>query len=143
MISRTSAYAIQLLCYLAEKENREKKQYKGVLEPVFVYDVADKVGIPRNFLSKIAVVLAKKGILGSQKGPKGGVFLKVSPDKITLYDICEIFGENILKSDCILGNPQCGDSVACPMHNFWKKERERFLDYLRNTTIAKLISKKQ
>lgn len=143
MISRTSAYAIQLLCYLAEREEKEREKSKGVFEPVFVYDIADEVGIPRNFLSKIAVVLAKKGILGSQKGPKGGVFLKVSPDKITLYDICEIFGENILKSDCILGNPECGDSVSCPMHKFWKKERERFLDYLKKTTIAKLISKKQ
>ncbi len=133
MISKTSGYAIQMLLYLAKKLEEGKDRY------FFVHEIAKDIGVPRNFLSKIAVTLAKKGIIESQKGPKGGISLKVHPDKITLYDICSIFDEDVIRDICILGKDECKDDSACPIHRFWKYEKERIIKNFKSMSIAKLI----
>ncbi len=133
MLSKTAGYAVQLLVYLAQKSKDKKEQ-----NLFFVKDIAKEIGVPQNFLSKIAVLLSKKGIIGAQKGPKGGIFLKVPPNKISLYDICEIFDENIIKDNCIIGRPTCPNQ-DCPVHDFWVNEKEKLIKYLKSTTLAKLV----
>ncbi len=135
MLSKTAGYAIQLLVYLAQK-SKDKKDKREEL--FFVKDIAKEIGVPQNFLSKIAVTLSKKGIIGAQKGPKGGIFLKLSPSKITLYDICEMFDESIVRDNCIIGRPKC-PSQNCPVHDFWVNEKEKLIRYLKSTTLAKLV----
>jgi len=132
VISRTTGYALRLLVYLAKKlkEGKENK--------FFVHEIAKEIGAPSNFLSKIVVILSKKGVIGSQKGPKGGITLKIPPNKITLYDVCEMFDEEILKDTCLVGLEVCTDDQDCPFHKFWKDEKEKLLKYFKSTTIAKL-----
>jgi Rrf2 family protein len=135
MLSKTAGYAIQLLVYLAQKSKDKKDRSE---ELFFVKDIAKEIGVPQNFLSKIAVTLSKKGVIGAQKGPKGGIFLKLSPNRITLYDICEMFDESIVKDNCIIGRPTC-PSQDCPVHDFWVSEKEKLIRYLKSTTLAKLV----
>ena len=132
MVSKTTGYALRLLIYLARrlKEDRNSK--------FFVHEIAKEIGAPPNFLSKIVVLLSKKGILTSQKGPKGGIMFKVPPHKITIYDVCEMFDEEILKDICLLGLETCDDDQDCPMHKFWKDERDKIIKFFKSTSIAKL-----
>ena len=60
MLSKTAGYAVQLLVYLAQKSKDKKEQ--GLF---FVKDIAKEIGVPQNFLSKIAVLLSKKGTIGA------------------------------------------------------------------------------
>ena len=54
-----------------------------------VKDIARRQGISEKYLEQIFYRLKKKGVLNSDRGPKGGYYLAISPEKITLFDIIE------------------------------------------------------
>lgn len=125
-----------MLTWLAKRYNTRK----DTNELYSVHEIAKSLSVPRNFLSKIAVTLSKKKIISSQKGPKGGIYLAKSPEKITIYDIARIFDDDITKNKCLIGKPSCSDNMNCPTHKFWKQEKEKLTEQLMKTTIMDLAN---
>src|SRR5256885_11633395 len=52
--------------------------------PVLIHDIAERQKIPLKFLEQILLALKHAGFVDSRKGPAGGYFLAMPPDKITL-----------------------------------------------------------
>ena len=62
ILSQTAIYALQAVMHLAEA---------GPGEPHRVGDIAEALGVPRNYLAKILNGLARSGVLTSTRGPGG------------------------------------------------------------------------
>lgn len=133
MLSKATGYAIQMLTWLAKRYDVKESN-----KLYFVHQIAESLSIPQNFLSKIAVILSKKKIISAQKGPKGGICLAKHPEKITLYDIAQIFDDDITKNKCLIGKPTCSDNTNCPIHKFWKHERLKLIEQLKDINIMDL-----
>jgi Rrf2 family protein len=103
---------------------------------LYVREISESLHIPNAFLAKIFNTLAKKQLVATQRGIRGGVSLLKAPESITLYEICEALDEPILKSRCILGLSECSDEMGCPVHHFWAKQLEREIRFLHKTTLA-------
>ena len=84
ILSQTAVYALKAVMYLAEVE-------RGV--PIRVDQMAKELDVPRNYLSKILHALARTGLLGSTRGPKGGFQLVAKPDELYLSEIVGHFDE--------------------------------------------------
>ncbi len=126
MLTQTSEYALRAMVFMARK---------GEPEYVGVKDIAEATGVPSNYLAKILQQLAKGGILESQKGFGGGFRIAQQLDKIKLLDIVDPL-ENISKFHrCVLGQRECNDAVACPLHDAWKRICNEYLGALENTTL--------
>lgn len=136
MLSKSTGYAIQMLVWLAKKYQKGNNNDSLF----FVHHIAEEIGVPQNFLSKIAVTLSKKELILAQKGPKGGVCLAIPPEKITVYDVVQIFDEDIIKDKCLIGKAKCSDFSDCPLHEFWKEEKKKVLQEFKKTTIKDLVS---
>lgn len=67
------------------------KQHKGVSSPTGVQaaDIAKKYKLPTAYCAKIMSILARKGVLRSDRGPNGGFFLSRPIDKISIWDILD------------------------------------------------------
>lgn len=129
MISKTAIHAAQALTVLARLQPGE---YAGAA------GIAREIGAPQNYLGKLLKTLAEEGILESQKGFGGGFRLAREPKKISLYDVVEPL-ENVSRwSDCLLRGGACRPGQPCAVHGRWKKVREGYLQFLRQTTIADL-----
>lgn len=126
MLTQTSEYALRAMVHLAR---RGVDTYSGVKE------IAAATDVPSNYLAKILQQLAKTGVLESQKGFGGGFRISGKLTDINLLAIVDPL-ENISRfKRCVLGQRQCNDEVACPLHNAWKRICNEYLGSLEHTTL--------
>ncbi|UCG75868.1 MAG: Rrf2 family transcriptional regulator [Gemmatimonadota bacterium] len=131
MISQTAEYALRAVLYLARHQNGD---------PVSVETIADDLSMPRNYLSKTLHLLAKRGILTSARGPRGGFELAVPSDELSLFAIIEPFDELEGRSQCLLGRRECSDQAPCAAHHRWQRLAQRVSTFFRETTVEDLIA---
>jgi Rrf2 family protein len=131
MLSGTAEYALRATLYVA--------QHGAGGEYVRADRIAEAIGVPRNYLSKILHALARAGILTSTRGPQGGFRLKVDPDRLPIYRVIEPFDTIAPGPSCILGRPECGDHNPCPAHTRWKTISEQVRAFLHGTTLGDLL----
>lgn len=90
LITRATEYALLTLDYI------RKSEY-----PIGAEQLSDILNIPKSFLAKILQNLAKKEILLSKKGAKGGFVLQKEISDITLFDIvAAVEGRPAMVFDC-------------------------------------------
>lgn len=132
IFSKKCEYALQAILYLASREKDEN---------ISARDISKKLGIPKEFISKILQSLVHVKIVGSKKGKDGGFYLSKSPSKIRLIDIVEAIDGNEIFTICVLGFPNCSSSSPCPVHVKWNKLRNMAYDMLSSETIDKFKNK--
>lgn len=126
MLSQAVGYAILALGQIAATGGR----------PVLVKEIAEAAGIPGPYLAKIIHLLARRGLVVTQRGVGGGVTLARPATEISLFDLCEALGDPVTEPRCMLGTAECSDERACPAHSFWTTHRAKTLDFLRRTRVA-------
>lgn len=129
MLSNTAEYALRAVLYLAERDTDG---------PVRVDTMAERLDVPRNYLSKTLHLLTKRGILRSTRGPNGGFQLGLPADQLSLHAVVEPFDAIDSRRSCLLGRTQCSDASPCPAHERWKEVSERIAAFFRDTTVAEL-----
>ena len=128
MVSPAVGYAAAAMGYLASRQNG----------PMRVQELAEAIGAPAAYLSKIIHTLARKGFFDTTKGKGGGVVLGVDAGRVTLYDLCEAMDDDILHPKCALGTAECSDARACPAHTLQMAIRARQLEFLKRTTVQRI-----
>ena len=127
MISKTGIHALRALSALA-------KLPEGVYAGAS--DVAEEIGAPRNYLGKLLKTLADAGLLVSQKGKGGGFRLARDASQISLYEVMDPIEHVGRWTNCLLGNGECSAQSPCTLHSRWKKVRDAYLQFLRETSVA-------
>ena len=79
-INRSTGYALLAVGYMAQH-----KDQKIVLSQT----IAKEYGIPLQYLLKLLLQLVRVNILRSKRGPRGGYYLAVPPNKITMLQVIE------------------------------------------------------
>jgi len=128
MITQTAKYAIKTLYYLAQQQTDRYFQTK---------DVADKLGIPANYLGKTLQKLARARILESQKGLHGGFRCERHPGKVTLYELLravDAFPETV--------GVHCDDDLPAAFHERFTVVQQAYERFLHETTIQDLLTSK-
>ena len=134
LYSQTSQYAIRALIRLY------REMVKSGSESVRLYDIAEKEGLPKPYLSRIFHTLTKARILSSQRGLGGGFVFRKPPEEITLWDIVSVFDDVEAYDECVIGWEKCEDYNPCPLHNKFKPIREKLKEFLKNTTLPENIA---
>ena len=129
MISKTGIYGIRAMLALARLPEGE---YAGAPR------IAELGEVPSSYLSKLLQILARAGLVRSQRGVAGGFTLARDPAAISLYDIVDALEPIERWSGCFLGNSQCTEEAACSIHDRWKAVQQSYLGMLRRSTLAEL-----
>ncbi len=133
MISKTSEYALRAVLYIARE---------GDGGSVRANEVSEALDVPANYLSKTLHVLAREGLLYSERGPRGGFRLVKPADEVTLADVIELLDPAMLQKTCLLGMPECSDESSCALHERWKRVREPLVAFFRETTLGEVMAGK-
>ena len=104
--------------------------------PMRISDLAAASGMERPYLAKIIQALGARGLVDSRRGIHGGVTLARTPEAISLLEIVEAVEGPRWNQRCMIGFADCSDDRACPLHDFWRKERLAIHELLRRTTLA-------
>ena len=106
--------------------------------PIRVDEMARELDVPRNYLSKILHALARAGLLGSTRGPKGGFQLLAKPDELRLSEVVTHFDEVGSGPGCLLKRTECSDNDPCAAHLQWKSVSMAVNGFFHETTVADL-----
>ena len=126
IFSKKCEYGLQAVLYLAAHT-------KGEVIPS--EEIAKKLGIPKEFVSKILQSLTESGIVDSKKGKAGGFFLAKDTSKIRLIDIVAAIDGLGMFNNCVLGFPDCSPDNPCPLHSKWGELRTNTYNMLTDETI--------
>ncbi|MFH1771733.1 MAG: Rrf2 family transcriptional regulator [Candidatus Omnitrophota bacterium] len=130
LIKRDTDYALKALMHLT-----------GLKKCASVSELNKVLKIPNAFLRRLLQVLAKEGILTSQKGKGGGFKLKKKSDKIRITDIIEIFQGKMNLIECFLGKSICPNIKTCPLRDKLITIEKSVVSQLEEITIASLAKK--
>lgn len=129
MLSKSAEYALRALHCLAFLPDGD---------PVPAARLAERVGVPENYLSKLLHRLQQEGVVSSQRGRGGGFRLARGRDAIALADVVRPFDAGFLSRRCLLGRPECRDDAPCAAHEEWLEVAGRMRRFFRETTLGDL-----
>lgn len=128
-ITNCSEYAIRAIVYMAK-------------EPEATYTATElypHLDAPLKFLAKILQKMARKKILKSQRGVKGGFKIAMPLENLTIVDIIEAVDGAIALNKCLLTNYDCNREALCPVHPIWEEAQLKLKEALSKKTIADIV----
>lgn len=131
MLSRTAEYAIRATLALAALPD-------GQARPAG--ELAEELGVPRNYLSKVLNRLAKRGLLVSVRGPGGGFRLARSAEGISMAEVVAEFDDLTPSGKCLMGGRRCDPADPCVAHERWKLWSESLSRLMDATTVADFVA---
>ena len=130
MFSNSTKYAIKAVLYLAVNSSEEKK--------IMIKDIAEPINVPKAYIAKLLQELAKRKVISSTKGPKGGFYLSKQNRKTTVIDIIDVIDGEDRIHKCLLSLHECDSKNPCTLHHLVFKEKQIIEENLAKTTIVKL-----
>lgn len=131
MLSRTGEYALRAVLYLAGRNGSA---------PVAADDIAEAIQVPRNYLSKTLHRLARRGLLKSVRGPRGGFRLSRPPASIPVAEVVSEFDQMPTSRWCLMGGRPCDPEHPCIAHERWLEWTGHLHRMLDRTTIADFLN---
>ncbi len=130
MFSKSCEYAIRAVIFICTK-NEENKVVK-------IQEIAEAIGAPVYYTSKILQQLCRLKLMGSLKGQNGGFYMGLEHKEIRLIDIVQAIDGDKIFNGCALGLSQCSERNPCPLHAQFKSIRKELKEMLESTTILDL-----
>lgn len=124
-VSQGAQYAISAIIAISKHEDKI----------ISASELSRQLNCPAAYLSQILAKLKEPGILGSQRGLNGGVFMARNIDQISVYDVVIAIDGTEFFTSCFMGINGCGNIEPCPFHSYWSQQRENIQQWLQQTTF--------
>jgi len=139
-LTKKTDYALIALAKLARR--------KGQL--ISAREAAEGTGVPLPILTNILKALTQAGIVGSERGSRGGYFLARPADAISLDDLITAVERPLAFVKCLnteaptgdesgaITNGICALEPTCPIRIPAQRVHEKFKQFLKSVTLAEL-----
>jgi Rrf2 family protein len=107
-------------------------------------EIAQRQGIPVNYLNQMLITLRKAGLIESQRGPQGGHTLARAPEQVTLLEALVALEGTLMHHDSgreDLSPAQPEDSEF--VHDVWQHLRQTIEATLTQITLEDLCQRKR
>jgi len=132
LITRKADYAVRAVLYLALWSEEG---------PTPVASLARAAEVPEAFMAKILQVLARRGIVTSERGVQGGFRLARDPAAISLLEVLEAVQGRLALNECVTEGHACHRSGTCAVHPIWAQVRHDVEDRLLASDFATLAAR--
>lgn len=109
-VSKLADYAVVVMVYIAKEFSRSLN----------ARDIATHTQIALPTVSKILKLMAKYGLLLSQRGVKGGYSLALDATQISLAQILEAVDGRFGMTDCTVHQTACALEPVCSITSNWQ-----------------------
>lgn len=136
-ISTRGRYGIKAMVDLAMNTDGEKC--------VPLKSIAQRQGIPENYLEQLMAVLKRSGVVKSIRGAQGGYILNEKPENISVGDLLKILEGSLALVDCLenqppkkkCGNANCGE---CVVKDAWEIISDKLAEAAHSISLKDLIT---
>ena len=130
-LSKLTDYAVVMLSHMAAREG----------EVYTACRLADRTAVPEPTAAKILKLLAKAGVLVSQRGSNGGYELARPAGEITVAEIIVALDGPIALAACVDGSEDhCGVETLCSMRGNWNRVNRAIRTALEDITLADMAN---
>ena len=129
-LSKITDYGIVILAHLAKGDPAATQNAR---------EVATAVELPFPVVGKILKSLARRGVLQSHRGSKGGYALLRPPCEITVTDMVSALDGPVALTECNVGPQLCQHEQTCPVRDPWHVINRVVEVALSKITLADLI----
>ncbi len=133
MLSNASKYAINAILYLATESSVDRK--------IGTKEIAASINVPTPFLAKLLQDMARKNVISSSKGPRGGFYLTDENKKQKLITVIAHIDGLGKFNECVLGLEGCSNEKPCPIHFSVQPFKEKLFNELNTNSIASFAAK--
>lgn len=130
MISQSAEYSLRALICLAQSRGTSLTNQQ----------IAERSKIPSGYLAKILQVLARAGLVSSQRGVNGGFLLTADPAALTLLDVVRLTDPSRRIDTCPLG---IHGNHLCSLHRRLDDAAAVVESTLARTTLAQVLAEPQ
>lgn len=128
-VTKLADYGIVMLTYFAGNPDKTFN----------AKDISKVVRLPLPVVSKVLKLLARAGLLVSQRGTKGGYGLAREPEKVTVAAIIRALEGPIAVTECTdLLRGDCGLETGCPVRTNWHMINRAIHQALEGITLAQM-----
>ncbi len=128
-MSKETDYGIVVLAYFASAQEGLKQNAR---------EVAMESQLPLPMVRKILKILAREGLLVSQRGAKGGYSLLRRGERISIAEIVTAMEGPLAMTECIEAPGECRHEPVCGVRTSWQKINEVVFQALNNMTLSDL-----
>jgi Rrf2 family transcriptional regulator, nitric oxide-sensitive transcriptional repressor len=125
-------YALRLLMLVGLESDRL----------VTIDEVADRFGISKNHLMKVAYELGQAHYLITVRGRKGGLRLAKAPDQIVVGQVVRMMEPDFAIVECETQRGQCTIAPCCALRSALREAVRAFLEQLDQYTLEDLLKPK-
>ena len=101
-------------------------------------EMSEAVQVPAPYLRKVLDKLRESGIIGSQRGTGGGIYLLADVNELTILDVMNAVDPLERIERCPLGLP--GHTKLCPLHAELDDAIAKIESALSSRTIGQLLA---
>jgi Rrf2 family protein len=130
-LSKKADYALIAMKHLAVQSDRQSSSAR---------EIAELYAIPIELMAKVLQRLARRGLLLSQQGTRGGYQLARVPGQISVADVIQAIDGPVTVTACSTEEGQCEQFARCNVRDPLWKVRERIVRALGECTIAELAA---
>jgi Rrf2 family nitric oxide-sensitive transcriptional repressor len=109
-------------------------------ELLLVSEMADAQNVSESYLAKIFQKLARKGLVRSTRGKRGGFTLAREPGEISVADVVRAVEAEEPLYDCMDTGRGCRSRTHCLLRDVFGKAERRMYTVLQDTSLADLMS---
>ena len=131
-LSRLSDYAIVLMARIAARPGDA---------PSNAREVAAEAKLPLPVVSKVLKALARRGLLVSHRGAKGGYSLARPPAEISAAEMIAALEGPIALTECAAHPGQCVQEPSCHVREPWQRINGVVRRALAEVTLADLVTR--
>jgi Rrf2 family protein len=131
-LTRAADYAVRVMIHLATLPAEGR-----ALLPV----LAQATAAPESFLSKVMQALARKQLISSRRGKRGGFAILPRGREATMRDVIEAIDGPICLNVCLNGGKDCERKSWCPAHPVWARAQRAMVDVLMSVTVSAMAAK--
>jgi Rrf2 family transcriptional regulator, cysteine metabolism repressor len=112
--------------------------------PVQSEDIANRQGIPVNYLNQLLILMRRAGLIESLRGPQGGHMLARKPEEITLLEVLTVLEGPLLPNETSRDDlrPTQPDDHAL-IGEIWTTVRTNLEQQLGSITLDDLCQRKR
>ena len=129
-LSTRSRYGTRLVLDMAKYYNQG---------PIRLRDIARRQNISVKYLEHLIRPLKQAAYIKSVRGPKGGHYLAMAPEKISVGDIVSVLEDGIALTACSVDPSTCDRSDDCATRLAWYEASRAMVRKLSQITISDLL----
>jgi Rrf2 family protein len=130
-LSKKADYALMAMKHLALRGDSGSSNAR---------EIAEQYDIPIELMAKVLQRLARRGLLRSHQGTRGGYQLGRGPAQISVADVIQAIDGPVAVTACAAEERQCEQFSKCNVRDPLFKVRDRILAALAECTIAELAA---